>query len=312
MTIALPTCFITGANGFIGRALSHYLQQNGFTVRGSVRRQFATAPTQIEIYPTGDIDGNTNWLKPLQQADTVIHLAGTVHRPDIQDSVVYQRSIVDATAALAKQAAAAQVKRFIYISSVHVYGVTASDELISEQHACQPITAYAQAKWQAEKLLQPYREQNEMEVVIVRLPLVYGSGVGGNFAQLIKLVKMLPCLPLGCAKQPRSLIGLDNLMHFLQHTIMHPHSANTTFNISDAQDISTRALCEILAKCLHKKRIFLPIPRFLMQQGLKWLGKEAMYDKLFASMRLDVQRAKKQLGWQPPFSVEEQIAKMFL
>ncbi len=301
------TCLITGANGFVGRALCAYLQNQGFTVRGSIREQPTHPPVGISLYPTGGIDANTDWTEALQGVHTIVHLAGTVHRPDIQDPAVYQRSIVDATINLTKQAAAASVKRLVYVSSAHVYGVEASRDLISEQHPCHPLTPYAKAKWQAEQWLQQDTKQTTLEIVIVRPPLVYGPGVGGNFAQLIKLVKLLPILPLGCATQPRSLVGLNNLVAFLHVCMVHPQAANTTFNLSDDNDLSTRTLCEKLAKMKHKKRIFLPIPAALMHAGLKLCGKGSVYYKLFESMRLDVQLAKNKLNWQPPYSVDEQI-----
>lgn len=303
----MTTCLITGANGFIGRALCSYLLNQGFNVRASVRESFAHLPAGMPIYPVGNVDGNTDWTEALKQVAVVVHLAGTVHRPDIQDPAVYQRTIVDASINLAKQAIAAGVRRLIYMSSAGVYGVETSNTLITENHVCHPLTPYAQAKWQAEQALLLLAKEEALEVVIVRPPLVYGPGAPGNFAQLFKLVKFLPFLPLGCATKPRSLIGLNNLVAFLHHCVMHPQAANTTFNITDDDDISTRGLCEKLAKLMHKKRIFLSIPSAFMHYGLKICGQESLYYKLFGSLRLDVQLAKDKLDWKAKWCVDEQI-----
>jgi len=306
---SMPISFITGINGFIGHALSSYLQKQGISVHGSVRKQATISPS---IYVTGDIDGNTDWTIPLHQVDNIVHLAGTVHRPDVQDPAVYQRAIVDATINLTQQAAKVGVKRLVYVSSAHVYGVETNSELITENHPCHPRTVYAKAKWQAEQWLQQFMSKTSLEIVIVRLPLVYGSGVRGNFAQLIKLVKTFPCLPFGCATQLRSLIGLENVVAFLYHCMVHPRAINTIFNISDDCDLSTRQLCEKIAKLLHKKRVLLSVPPILMQKVLWLCNKESLYYKLFGSVRLDISLAKKQLAWHSPMSVDAQLQSTLL
>lgn len=308
----MPTCLITGADGFVGRALCQHLLAQNYTVHGTVREKTAKSSQQYHLYATGNIDSNTRWDDALNQVDTIVHLAGTVHRPDITDATIYQRSIVEGTQSLTEQAITAGVKRLVYVSSAHVYGVTHTDIPITETHPCHPQTPYAQAKWQAEQLLQTYMQKTALEIVIVRPPLIYGPGVRGNFAQLIKLVKRLPCLPLGCATQPRSLAGLDNLTAFLYLCMMHKKAANTVFNISDNEDISTRALCEKIATLLHKKRVFLPIPKAMMKLCLMACGQVAMYDKLFAAMQLDIRLAQERLNWKPEFGVAEGLRKALL
>lgn len=310
----MPTCLITGATGFIGRALCQHLLNHNYSVHGTARTPsciFSREKEKFHWHITGDIDGHTKWHNALHQVDVIVHLAGTVHRPDIKDMRVYQRSIVEATHGLIEQAISAGVKRLVYVSSSHVYGVSASVAPISEAHLCHPKTPYAQAKWQAEQLLQEQMEKTALEIVIVRPPLVYGPGVRGNFAQLLKLIQRLPCLPFGCATQLRSWVGLNNLVAFLQRCMEHPQAANAVFNITDDHDISTRMLCEKLTELMHKKRVFLPVPRPLMQIGLKWCGQTAMYDKLFAAMQLDMGLAKNKLGWRSPFSVDKELENIF-
>lgn len=312
----MNTYLITGANGFVGSALISYLQGRGLNslraaVRDSAISPRLSLPTSLEIVTTGDIDAHTDWTKALHTVDSIVHLAGTVHRPDIKDPAVYQRSIVDATKRLTEQAITAKVRRLVYVSSAHVYGVEASDDRITEDRPCHPTTPYAKAKWQAEQWLQELMGRESLEISIVRPPLVYGPGVGGNFAQLMKLVKKLPILPFGCATQLRSLVGLNNLVAFLHTCMGHPRAANAVFNISDDADVSTRDLCVKLALAMHHKRLLLPIPAALMDFGLTLCGQHSLYNKLFGSVRLDISRAKNELGWKPLCTLDEQLSTLF-
>ncbi len=301
---------VTGANGFVGLPLCLSLLRQGAKVRGSVRQASIYLAPGIETYVAGSIHDMTDWQAALTGIDCVIHLAATVHRPDIQDPVIYKTTITDASTALFKQAIAAGVKRFIYVSTSHVYGVEGSLNLIGESCVRNPCSSYGHAKMEAEDNLLALGEKSAIELVIVRPPLIYGPGVGGNMAQLINLVRKLPILPLGLAEQKRSFVGLDNFIAFLQLCAENPQAANKIFNISDDHDLSTRELCEILAKSMGKKLSFISVSPKVLRFVLKTIGKEAVFSKLFEPLRLDITQAKLILGWHPPFSVEQQFQKM--
>lgn len=300
---------ITGANGFIGQHLCEYLSNQGIKVRGTVRDINSVKNNKIELHATADINGDTNWTSLLEGVDIVYHLAGTVHRPSITDPQVYRESIELATEKLAKQAEQAGVKRFIYFSSLHVYGIDADHNIITESTPKNPRTPYGRAKLAAENKLQDIASLKNMDVIIIRPPLVYGRGVKGNFSQLIRLVRHLPILPFGCAKQKRSFIGVDNLINFAHICSYHSNAINKIFNISDDNDLNTKELSIKLAKLLNVNQLMLPIPRNIMKLALKLLGKQELYNKLFESVRLDISSAKNMLNWTPRFTVDEQLLK---
>lgn len=295
----MNTYLVTGANGFIGYPLTVGLMEQGALVHGTVRNERSLTAAGVKKFVTGDIDAQTDWRKALEGVDVVFHLAGTVHRPDIQTSVIYQTAIPQASLALARQAAEARVKRFIYISTSHVYGVENSEHLIAESHSKCPLTFYGRAKLNAENALQAFWAQSTMEWVIVRPPLVYGKNVKGNMLHLMRLIQKVPILPFGKATNKRSYVGIDNLLSFLYVCVSHPQAARNIFNISDDQDLSTQELCKIFADLLGKKRLLLPILPSIMRMGLTLIGKQTLYSKLFGSVRLDISSAKNNLGWKP-------------
>jgi nucleoside-diphosphate-sugar epimerase len=303
---------ITGAKGFIGWPLCLYLAKQGLSVRGTVRSNTASQNSEIELCSSGNIGADTDWKDALVGVEVIFHLAGTVHRPDITDPQIYRNSILQGTVSLAQQAISAGVKRFVYVSTSHVYGVEESDIFIKESHSKNPLTPYGAAKLAAEHELQKLAAKSDMEIVIIRPPLVYGAGVKGNFRHLITWVQKFPILPFGKAIQPRSFIGLDNFLSFLYVSAHHTDAPNKIFNVSDNQDVSTKRLCELFSTIMDKKCILLPIPTSFLHLCLKILDKEALYNKLFGSVRLDVNLAKNVLNWEPPFTPEEQVKKMFL
>lgn len=300
---------ITGANGFIGRHLTDYLLDKNISIKGTVRDPNCQITSAVDKYCTGDINENTCWQASLEGIEVIYHLAGTVHRPNLTDPQVYKASIEDATNKLALEASKAGVKKFIYFSSLHVYGMDVDLDIITESTPKNPHTPYGRAKLAAENKLQNLADKSSMEVIIIRPPLVYGKGVKGNFAQLIKLVNLMPILPFGCATQKRSFIGIDNLVDFAYLCSHHPKAANQIFNISDDNDLNTQELCQKLARFLGKKQLLLPIPRKFMGLFLSLLNKQELYNKLFESVRLDINQAKKMLDWQPRYTVDEQLLK---
>jgi len=306
----MKSCLITGINGYIGKNLSAYLMTHGYSIRGSLRRADIIMSSEISVYQTGDIDGATNWAAPLQDVEIVFHLASIVHRSDIQDFQTYHQTIVEATVALAKQAILANVKKFIYISSMSVYPAVLGGDLIVESKAENPATPYGIAKLTAERELQKLMNQSSMEIVIVRPPLVYGKGAPGNMAQLIKLIRKFPLVPLGAAVEKRSFVGIENLVDFLRICAENPHAANKIFNVSDDDDIAIHSLCRLLARFMGKKGFIFYVPKLIMKLGLILVGKKDIYDKLFEPARLDISQAKKCLNWVPKYTLESQLEKL--
>lgn len=305
----METSLVTGANGFVGRALLHSLKVRGVKTRGSIRRMDYAQPGLDDFCVVGNLSSNTDWSQALSGVDVVYHLASTVHRPDIVDPKVYYETITQASLHLAKQAQAAGVKRFIYVSTAHVYAPT-SPVPLKEDTVKIPATPYAKAKLAAEEALVEFAAQSQWEIVIVRPPLVYGNEVRANFGSLINLVKKFRLLPFGDASAKRSFVGIHNLVSFLQLCATHNAAKNGIFNISDDEDLSVAELCQLLAQVLEKKIYLLPISDKLMKIAFTSLGKKTVYEKLFQPLQLDISQAKQFLNWSPIFTIQDELKKL--
>jgi len=249
----------------------------------------------------------------LAGVDSVVHLAARVHimRDDSPDPMAaFHRVNVDGTMHLARQAHQAGVRRFVFLSSVKVNGESGH---FTEGDTPLPQDAYGLSKWLAEQALMEFSQQTGMEVVIIRPPLIYGAGVKGNFATLIRLIQRGWPLPLGAVYNRRSLIALDNLVSFIALCANHersPAAANQLFLLSDGADISTTQLLQKLGQAYGKRPWLIPIPTKLMRMGAKLLGKESIADRLFGSLTVDSGKAQNLLAWQPVTTMDQQLAKM--
>jgi nucleoside-diphosphate-sugar epimerase len=304
---------ITGANGFIGMALCDKLLTDGHQVRGAVRSvvQMTALPSGVEGVMVGDIGPETDWSEALDGIEGIVHLAARVHvmRESVADPLAAFRLVnVAGTARLARQAAEAGVKRMVYLSSVKVNGEGGSNPY-TEMDKPEPQDAYAVSKWEAEQVLAEISSATGMETVIIRPPLVYGPNVRANFLRLLRWVnKGLP-LPLGMVDNRRSLVSLDNLVDFLITCIEHPTAAGETFLVSDGEDLSTPALIRRIALSMNIPARLIPVPVCLLRLGGSLLGKKSEVDRLCRSLEVNISKAKSVLGWKPPLSVDEGLAK---
>lgn len=293
---------VTGSTGFVGSAVCANLHRQGHRVVAVTRR---VAP-ELSPYQTMLIDEmgpNSDWSNALRGIDVVVHLAARVHlvRDTASDPMVeYRRSNVDLTLSLARQAAHAGVKRFVFISSVKVNGEsTCPGAPFTEQDAPRPTDPYGISKAEAERGLQKLALETGMEVVIVRPPLVYGPGVKANFRSLIRSVKNRVPLPLGAIHNQRSLVGLENLVDFIALCCVHPAAANETFLVSDGHDISTPDLVRSIAAACGTQVLLVRLPvRFLHVLG-RLAGKSAAVQRLCGNLQINTEKARRLLGWTP-------------
>lgn len=293
-------CLVTGASGFVGRSLVRRLPDQGIEPLAAVRR-LADAPS-VTAVETGDIALFDDWPRVLAGCDTVVHLAARVHvmRETAQDPLHAFRQVnVDATRRLAEAAAAAGVRRFVYLSSVKVNGETTTERPFRATDPAAPADAYAISKWEAEQRLNALAGKTAMEVVIVRPPLVYGAGVGGNFARLVGLVRRRLPLPLRSLHNRRSLLGLDNLVDFLILCLRHPAAAGRTLLIADERDWSTPALIAEIAAALDLRDPCFAFPPRLLRTLARLVGRQAEVARLCDSLQLDSSPARDLLGWRP-------------
>jgi UDP-N-acetyl-alpha-D-quinovosamine dehydrogenase len=304
---------VTGANGFVGRALHHQLLQRNVPVRAVSR---GSVPGCV---PIGVIDEATDWTRMLVGVDAIVHLAARVHvMHDTADNPLqeFRKANVHAMMNLARQAAAAGVRRFVLVSSIKVNGEqTEPGKPFRPDDPPQPMDPYGVSKLEAERALLDLARASGMEVAIVRPPLVYGPGVKANFLNMMKVLRWGLPLPLGAIDNRRSLVFLDNLVDLLMVCITHPGAKNQIFLAGDGRDLSTTELCRMLGGALGRPARLLPVPAAWIDTAAALLGKRSFSMRLCGSLQVDISKAETLLGWRPPVSVRmalEQTAEHFL
>jgi len=257
---------------------------------------------------------SADWGKVLFGITTVVHLAARVHvmhDTEADPLMAFRVVNVEGTLNLARQAAAAGVKRFVFISSVKVNGeLTQSGRAFTEADSPDPQDAYGLSKHEAEQGLRQLAVDTGMEVVIIRPPLVYGPGVKANFAALMRAVQRGWPLPLGAVPNQRSLVALSNLVDFIVTCIAHPQAANQTFLVSDGQDLSTTELVRGMARAAGVPARLLPVPVWALQAGATLLGKGDAVQRLCGNLQVDISKARQLLGWVPPISIDEGLRRV--
>jgi nucleoside-diphosphate-sugar epimerase len=305
---------VTGATGFVGSrllaskdALAHCIQFRAVT-RSLLEKPFSN----IEQFLVSDITEKTDWTNALLDVDTVVHLAARVHVMDDRSNnslEEYRKANVINTLNLAKQAAAAGVKRFIFISSIKVNGEkTKPGEPFTEDSIPQPEDPYGISKLEAEDGIREICNATNMQYILIRPPLIYGPGVGANYQRLMNLVQKRLPLPLGGIVNKRSMLALDSLIDFILLAAKHPKAANQLFLLSDKQSFSTPQLIEHIAKCMgYSSARLIPIPvQVLRLVGLCFGQKDAI-ERLTESLEVRADKAYQLLGWRSPLEVEQAI-----
>lgn len=301
---------ITGHTGFIGKALVKALTIDNIVMIGRRRLD-----KQLGSFFQKSLDSKESFADCLSEVSVVIHAAARVHvmADTATDPLDEYRAVNTAgTLNLARQAATAGVKRFIFISSIKVNGEgTTTGKPFLYNDTPQPEDPYGISKAEAEVGLMQIATETGMEVVVIRPPLVYGPGVKANFAAMLKLAKKNLPLPLGAIHNKRSLVALDNLVDLIITCIDHPKAANQTFLVSDNSDVSTTELLQMMTRAVGKKPRLIPVPVSWLKLAGKLTGKKAIIDRLCGNLQVDISHTKQTLGWQPPITVEEGIARCF-
>ena len=308
MRVAINRIMVTGANGFVGQLLCADALAHGLEVCGVTRRSGVSLPN-VKNVVVSNINSKSDWTFALEGCDVVVHLAARVHvmRDTADDPLAEFRHVnVGGTEHLARSAAAAGVRRFVYVSSIKVNGEeTHNGEAYSEQSEPAPKDPYGISKWEAEQALHRVAKETGLEVVIVRLPLVYGAGVKGNFAQMISVVVKGVPLPFASVNNKRSLIYVKNLTDALMLCATHPAAAGNTYLVSDGEDVSTSDLLRKLAVAMGKKSRLFSCPVVLLKLAAKIFRKSDQVGRLLGSLQVDSSKIRRELGWVPPFSVND-------
>lgn len=304
---------LTGANGFVGRALLESFCREGHQVVAAARQPIASVKG-AHYLPIRDIDDAHAWRRAAHGIDVVVHAAARVHtmRGSGDDLALYRQVNVSGTLTVAREAAAAGVKRFVFISSIKVNGEgTLSGTPFLADDTPGPTDAYGVSKLEAEQALTKLASATGMEVVIVRPPLIYGPGVKGNFSTLTKLVEAGIPLPLGAVKNKRSLVGIDNLTSLLTRCIEHPDAANQIFLASDGEDLSTAELLRMLAAVRGRPCRLISVPTGLLHVGANLVSKKALAQRVLGSLQADITKTRELLDWEPPYTVDQGLRRCF-
>ena len=305
----MPNVLVTGANGFIGRAICRKIVAKGWQVAGSVRATPlpGSLDRQVRVINLGSIMENTAWNSALDGIDIVVHLAACL-RAEAQGSAdplgAYRAVNVVGTEALARAAAQKNVRRFIHLSTVKVHG-SGSDTAYVEGDQPAPADPYSISKHEAERKLDMIAGETGLQVAILRCPLVYGPGVKGNFLKLLKLVKTGVPLPFSRVENRRSLIFLENLVDAIVTCISHPAAAGQTYLISDNEDISTPDLIRKIAGVLGVVPRLFSFPPHLIRMTANLFGQSSNIRPLLDSLYVETLKIHSELEWKPPFSQQE-------
>jgi nucleoside-diphosphate-sugar epimerase len=308
---------VTGANGFVGAALCRRLQESGFLVRGAVRDQKklslsrTSGSNDLEWVVLHDQSDEVETKQALQGVGAIVHLAARVHvmADHVSDPLrEFRRVNANWTERLARAAISQGVLRFVYLSSIKVNGEQ-SVVPFTEEDSPNPLDPYGVSKWEAEQALARISSQTGMETVVVRSPLVYGPGVGGNFLQLLNVLRRGIPLPLASVQNRRSLIYRENLVDALVSCVRDRRAVGQTYLISDGEDLSTPDLVRRLGKALGVTVRLWPVPLSVLRWMGQVAGKQALIDRLLGSLQVNLSKIKLELDWYPPFSVDRGLAE---
>lgn len=305
---------LTGASGFVGRAIQARLSSDrGVELTVVVRHQLAEQQPSVYTQKITGIDGDTDWTSAVAGKAVVIHSAARVHVMNDQTAdplAEFRKVNVAGTLNLARQAAEAGVRRFIFISSIKVNGEgTVPGRPYNADDVPAPVDSYGISKREAEQGLLALAAETGLEVVIIRPVLVYGPGVKANFRSMMSWLNKGVPLPLGAIGNKRSLVALDNLVDLIVTCIDHPAAANQVFLVSDGEDLSTTELLQRMGAALGKSTRLLPVPSAWLDGAARLLGRGAIAQRLCGSLQVDIEKTRRLLDWTPPVSVDESLRK---
>ena len=285
---------VTGATGFVGRYLVNDLSKTDEVI-ACIRKKSSLLPSSVQQI----VSNNFFDLAIPKDTDVIVHLAGIAHNKN--NSVdEFKKINVDGTLELARKALEANIKRFIFISSIGVNGNSTHGKAFTEQDTPNPTNDYTKSKYEAEKALAKLFENTHIDLVIIRPPLIYAHDAPGNFSKLLMLIKLGQFLPFGCTHNQRSFIAIENLVSFITTCIYHDTKINETFLIADDEVISTKQLIQCLSSGMGKSMILLPVPTKLLSILAGATGKVGIFEQLYGNLQIDNRKAKKFFNWHPP------------
>jgi len=299
-----PVIALTGATGFIGQHLLHELPKRGYRLRVLLRRPTAV-PLESASAVVGDLARPQNMTAALADVDAVIHSAGIAQTMSGIPQDDYRTFNTEATIALARAARRAGVRRFVFLSSIRAQSGPSADHVLTEDATAQPTDAYGRSKLAAEQGL----AELALDWVALRLVLVYGAGVTGNMAELVRLARTPYPLPLGALRNRRSLLSLDNLVAAIDTVLSRPGHLRRPLIVSDPEALTLPEIVAAVRRGLGRRPGLIPVPAAVLRTALYAAGRGEIYERLSGSLVADP-AGLRELGWSPPVKTPEGLAAL--
>ena len=307
---------VTGAGGFVGLHLCNSLAKLGYDVIGTTRSAAKARNlskrnlSNWELRTIGDISADIDWSPVLSDVDLVVHLAARVHimKDEARDPLAAFRQVnVIGTEQLLRHEGMRGVRRFVYLSSVKAHGEATTDVPLSSSDRLMPVDPYGQSKLEAEQVVQAIGTELGIETVIIRPPLVYGPGVGGNFVKLLGAVNKGVPLPFGLIENSRSLVSVQNLCDLIGECLANTAASGKRFLVSDNEDVSTPDLIRLIASSMSRPARLVSVPVAVLTVAAKLLGQSGEMSRLIGSLQVDIEETMQTLNWTPPVSLVDGI-----
>src|SRR5215468_6043466 len=295
---------LTGATGFIGQYLLQEMPKRGHRVRALLRRP-ASMPVQTSSAVIGDLTMPQNMSAALEGVDAVVHSAGLAHAMSGVPENDYRLINTEATVRLARAARRAGAKRFVFLSSIRAQCGPRADTILTEAIEPRPTDAYGNSKLAAERGL----AELDLDWVALRAVLVYGPGVKGNMAQLIRFARSPFPLPLASLRARRSLLALENLLAAIETVLSAPGTLRRAFIAADTQALTIAEMIAALRHGLGRQPNVFPLPSSVLKLLLGAAGRDEIYQRLSGSLVADPS-ALMSLGWTPPLATPAGLAKL--
>lgn len=286
---------VTGASGFVGRAVVTAFAQSDRTIRAAVRRPPEPAfAAGVEVVQHPDLSQSFDWKPYLEGVDQVVHLAGIAHTGGVAPEL-YDRVNHRATAELAAASAAAGVRHFVFVSSIRAQSGPSADHALTERDAPAPTDAYGRSKLAAEAAVR----SSGVPFTILRPTLFYGPGVKGNFALLLRAALSRFPLPVKDFVNRRSLISVDNFISALDFVLSSPATIGETYVVADP-GIPPRLsdLIATMRRAQGRRPLVLPLPTHYLETPLRLLGRDGTWERLGGNLRIDAGKLIA-AGWRP-------------
>ncbi|EMN6201059.1 NAD-dependent epimerase/dehydratase family protein [Vibrio vulnificus] len=288
---------VTGANGFVGR---HFVKEIGCLAK-PISRSHLSHPNSVVV---DKIDSDTDWSIALDGCRVVIHLAALAHNQS-QDINLIEKVNVHGAVKIFEQAIEKGVKRFIYISTIGIHGTSSYSNPFKSNDVENPNGPYANSKLAAEKELKKMASGYDIDLVIIRPPLIYGKDAPGNFSSMVDFVRKSPFLPFGASRNRRDFISIYNFVDLLKYCLNAEDVKGKIILPSDNNTMTMSEFTTELALCMGKEIYQVPIPIFLFRWGAKLIGKEKIFLQLFGN--LEIELASNDISWLPKYSVHDSL-----